>query len=400
MSSIGATALTPRGAAALAEASFRSKELPNPLAVIARVDWLVGSAALQLREVPRWLRGPDLLRLAEVVAENAPADVGAFLSEVVRVATRDQLACIFGLWFELDPSSALDQLVAWAEAGRVQVSEAWVRDGLELALGADERRTVLSALDLLARDAERARNLAALLKLIEVARDRLRPAEGRDFTVRWLREVVAAAPVDRDGESIDRAVSVMLEVLTDVPELREGTRELELSLILVDRASAEPAVALRGAIDARRPKVDIATRDVTTVTEALEATAERFPDLIVLPEAERSAARRGTGSVKKAREALLLLGEIAQRYATGELDQGLDEALATLPDFKQGISDSSKQQYRKDYARVLPDGRNIMLGPHFDIGGEDGRAYIYVDPVAKRIVLGHCGGHLRGKRDS
>ena len=229
----------------------------------------------------------------------------------------------------------------------------------------------------------------------EPPRDRIRVSDPHG-----LREIASAVSENGDGAWVDRAADILRVALADVALLRDGAPELELALVLIPRAAAEEAAMLRQAVDDRRPKVDIATRDVTTVTEALQAAAERFPDLVVLPEAEKSAARRGTGSVKKAREALLQLGEIARRYTAGELDEGLDEALAALPDFKPDISDTSKRQYAKEYARVLPDGRRIMLGPHFDIGGEDGRAYLYVDREAKRIVLGHCGGHLRGKRDS
>jgi hypothetical protein len=135
LSAVGANALTPRGAAAMTEAAFRSKELPDPLDVIGRVDWLVGGVAQQLREVPRWKRGPELLRLAELVAENAPPDVGAFLSEVGRVAAREQLERLFSLWLELDLQAALDELVSWAEENRVQSSAQWVRDGASACAG-------------------------------------------------------------------------------------------------------------------------------------------------------------------------------------------------------------------------------------------------------------------------
>ena len=399
LSAVGAGALTPRGAAALVEAAFRLKELPEPLDVVGRVDWLVGAVAQQLRDVPRWLRGPDLLRLSELVAENAPPDAGSFLAEVARVATRDQLVRVFDIWFDLEAEAAVDQLIAWAEAGRVQAAEQWVREAFELGLTADDRRIVRSALELLARDAERARDPVRLLTLVDTARDRLRPADGREFAVRWLREIAPAVAPGVDEAWVDRAVAVLLDSLRDVPSLPDDAPELELAQVLLPRASAEAATMLRDALDRRRPRA-VGPVSITSVAEALEAAASAFPSLVVLDDAERSAAQRGTVGVKKAREALFRLGDIAQRYAKGELDQGLDEALATLPDFKPDISDTARQRYLKDYRRVLADGRKVVLGPHFDIGGEDGRAYIYVDRVAHRIVLGHCGNHLRGKQDS
>ena len=159
-------------------------------------------------------------------------------------------------------------------------------------------------------------------------------------------------------------------------------------------------ISVRGFIHAYFSPADVAIRDVTTVSEALDAAVERYPSLVVLADAERSAAKRGTAGVKKAREALFMLGEISERYAAGELEQGLDLALAALPDFKPDISDTAKRQYQRHYVKTLGNGKKVRLGPHFDIGGEDGRAYLYVDKDQKRIVLGHCGEHLPGKRDS
>ena len=132
-----------------------------------------------------------------------------------------------------------------------------------------------------------------------------------------------------------------LDVLRDLPAVREEDPEFALAAVLEAKANGGLAMALRAELDRLRP-VDITVSDVTTVSEALKAAEERYAGLVVLAEAERSAAKRGHVGVAKAREALFALGEIADRYAAGELDEGLDEALATLPGFKPDISDTAK----------------------------------------------------------
>jgi hypothetical protein len=136
------------------------------------------------------------------------------------------------------------------------------------------------------------------------------------------------------------------------------------------------------------------------VFEALEAAQRRFPGLIVLPEAEKSARQRGNEGVKQARDSLFALGEVAERYGAGELNTGLDEALSKLPGFKSGISAVARQKYRRSYARRLPDGRDCLLGPHLDGGGNGGRIYFAVDEQGRRLIVGHVGRHLPGKNDS
>ena len=397
LAALGADGLTPRGAAALVEAGFRQRRLPEPLEVLARVDWLVGSVAQQLREVPKWQRGDALLQVAELVGQSSPPDFGSFLAEVARVASRDQLPRVFRVWFDSDPDGALKQLVGWAEDERASMAEAWVAEALPLALDADDRRTARVALELLAADAERSRDSNGLADIVERGRTMLRPADWRSLAIRWIADGTAIAA--NDQSAIDRWARLLIEVLRDAASLQSNEPEHELAVVLERRASDQVGDALRAELARLRPAPEVTTRDITTVAEALQATKERFSALEVLPEADRSAARRGTVAVKKAREALFALGDIAQQFAAGDLEQGLDQALASLPDFKPDISDTAKRQYRRQYLRTLPGGRKILLGPHFDIGGDDGRAYLFVDQEARRIVLGHCGNHLPGKRD-
>jgi hypothetical protein len=396
LSELGSDGLTPRGASALVEAGFRQRRLPDPLDVLSRVDWRVGSVAQQLRDVPRWTKREHLLPIAELVAQNAPPEFEAFLTEVAHTIGREQLEALFGLWFDLDPTGALDQLVGWVAAERAQVSQHWVQDGVRLALDSDDRRTARAALDLLSEDAGRRKDAADLVSLVESARGPLRPADWRSFAVKRLRD---AASMTTDERLLDRGAGLVLDILREMPSVRDDDPERELAMILERRASEDLATALREELARLRP-ADVTIRDVTTVAEALKAAVERYPSLVVLADAERSAAKRGTVGVKKAREALFALGEISERYAAGDLEQGLDQALAALPDFKLDISDTAKRQYQRHYLKTLGNGKKVRLGPHFDIGGEDGRAYLYVDRDQKHIVLGHCGEHLPGKRDS
>lgn len=392
---LGPEGLTPRGASAYVEASLRQRALPEPLDVVGRVDWRVGTVAQQLRELPRWAPSESLIDVATRVSQNAPPDFDSFLVECARAAGRDQMHHLFELWFDRDPNVALGQVVEWVGTDRVQVAQTWVRDAVRLAVDSEDRRTGRAALDILAEDAERRKAPGALLDVIESARGLLRPADWRVFTVRWLRELTG---LSSDKETIDRAAVLMLDLLKDLPSVRDDDAEYAVAMILERRANGPLAGALRIELARLRP-VDVTVWDVTTVSEALAAARQRHPALIVLPDAERSAAKRGTVGVKKAREALFQLGEIAERYAAGELDEGLDRALAALPDFKPDVSDTAKQRHAQQYTKTLPDGSKVLLGPHFDIGGTDGRAYLFIDRGRRRIVLGHCGDHLAGKRD-
>jgi hypothetical protein len=394
---LGADGLTPRGASALVEASFRQKTLPDDLDILGRVDWRMGNVATYLRDMPTWVPRDQLLDITQVIGQSGPPQFGAYLQAVATMIAPAQTERLFAVWFDLDPTGSLDQLLGWLDAKKVGMGQAWVRDAVELAADDEDRRIARRALDLLVNDAADRHDADALLDLVDSARGHMKASDWRAWAIGWLRE---AASAGGSQGPMDRCAAMTLEVLRDSASVREEDAEYGLAVVLEPKVSHELAVALRSELDRLRP-VDITVRDVTTVSEALKATEERYPGLVVLPDARKSAEKRGTVGVSKAREALFALGEVADRYARGELDEGLDEALAVLPGFKPDISDSAKKQYRQHYLKQLPGGGKVMLGPHIDIGGGDaGRAYFAIDRASKRIILGHAGEHLPGKRDT
>ncbi len=395
LSSLGADGLSPRGAGALVEACLRKRVLPDPLDILARVDWRMGSSAQQLKDLPTWAPQDRLLEIAELLSYGSPPEYGTFLGSLARLLPVASLERLHQLWSALDTAAATDQLLDWVQAGRVQMSQSWVRTKVADAVYEDDRRTVRRAIDILADDAEHRQSAPDLLAVIATGKDLMRLADWRTWALSHLSEAVSLAS---DPVNLEQCSTHLLDLLRDVPSLREDDPLHHLAVRLERRLDGDTRVILVAEIERLKPQ-DITVRDVTTVSEALRAAKERFPALLVLADAERSAAKRGTKAVAKARESLFALGELATRYTAGELDEGLNEALATLPGYKPGISDTAKNQYTREYLKALPDGGKIMLGPHIDIGGEEGRAYFAIDAQRKRIVLGHLG-HLSGKQDT
>ena len=95
-------------------------------------------------------------------------------------------------------------------------SGGWVRGGLAVAWGDGARRTGGTALDLRGQDAGRTRDASTIVDLVTWARDKLRPADGREFAVRWLRQGASAATPD-DHAWADRAAVTLSDILLDVP---------------------------------------------------------------------------------------------------------------------------------------------------------------------------------------
>jgi hypothetical protein len=151
---------------------------------------------------------------------------------------------------------------------------------------------------------------------------------------------------------------------------------------LLDGTAAEPAPSRR-------------IQAITTVEEAVTQARASFPDLVVLGTAIESAGRRGSRQARKTWEVLQALGEIAGAYH-GDPVFDVDAALQGLAGYRGDVSDTAKTKYRTDYLRTLPDGREIMLGPHAPTGPE-GRVYFSIDRANRAIIVGHVGSHLRGK---
>lgn len=177
-------------------------------------------------------------------------------------------------------------------------------------------------------------------------------------------------------------------------EPSEAARALANSLMTRDSTLNQDLRALVGPRDSPTTLNDEPAA-ITTVLDAVLLARARFAGLLVLESAIDSAKKRGSLQARKTWEVLQALGEIAERYQA-DPDLDVDASLRTINGYRGDVSDTAKQKYPADYRRQLPDGREIVLGPHAPTG-PGGRVYLAIDRDRRQIVIGHVGEHLRGK---
>lgn len=136
-----------------------------------------------------------------------------------------------------------------------------------------------------------------------------------------------------------------------------------------------------------------------TVSEAVERAIEDCSSLLILSEAEESAAESGYADPQRVLEDLRFLDEVSARWKSGELAVGPhQEFKEKLSGYRDGIGQKAETQYKSDYERLV-DGKKIVLGPHISHGtgavANIMRIYFYIDKDARRIVVGHVGRKLR-----
>ena len=122
------------------------------------------------------------------------------------------------------------------------------------------------------------------------------------------------------------------------------------------------------------------------------------PHLVILPEAERSAAEWRYDRVDLVELDLARLDSVAAEWASGALRGDFGTACRNQGlDWVRDVSASAKQKYAEDYRRSYL-GRPIMLGPHFRRDGRQlVRVYCFLDEEERRVVVGHVGRHLRDR---
>jgi hypothetical protein len=123
--------------------------------------------------------------------------------------------------------------------------------------------------------------------------------------------------------------------------------------------------------------------------------------LVILPEAERSAAEWHYDRVDLVEGDLAKLDSVAAKWASGALQVDFGTACRNQGlDWVRDVSASAKQKYAEDYRRSYM-GRPIMLGPHFRRDGRQlVRVYCFLDEDQRRVVVGHVGRHLRDRTTS
>ncbi len=132
--------------------------------------------------------------------------------------------------------------------------------------------------------------------------------------------------------------------------------------------------------------------------EVLRRAKTLRPHLVILPEAERSAAEWRYDRVDLVELDLARLDSVAAEWASGALRGDFGTACRNQGlDWVRDVSASAKQKYAEDYQRSYL-GRAIMLGPHFRRDGRQlVRVYCFLDEEERRVVVGHVGRHLRDR---
>jgi hypothetical protein len=132
--------------------------------------------------------------------------------------------------------------------------------------------------------------------------------------------------------------------------------------------------------------------------EVVRRAKSTRPHLVILPEAERSAAEWRFDRVDLVELDLARLDSVAAEWASGALRVDFGAACRNQGlDWVRDVSASAKQKYAEDYRRSYK-GRPIMLGPHFRRDGRQlVRVYCFLDEDERRVVVGHVGRHLRDR---
>lgn len=230
---------------------------------------------------------------------------------------------------------------------------------------------------------------------------------------------------ERDARTaeVERHEQDMLELMRDYDENRFASDEL-LAIAESEREAyrdrAEKAEARLQSLLVANGATDNGSaapiEDLTLILGArkledlVDIYAERAPaDCIVfLPECKKTAAQAGfTGSLASVAEMMTRLVRAAMIYHDPEWTTGVREAFwkADEPSYSADVSDTARQQHRHEYLRRYDDGdgmAEILLGPHLSFGSGNSHStvdiYFYVDTKNRRIVVGHIGNHLSGKR--
>ncbi len=241
--------------------------------------------------------------------------------------------------------------------------------------------------------------------------------------------VLGAATLRVEGDPIVERLARNQETI-DVQE-RRGELEQLRTAVLEDRAAAEELIeeyqtelsradeqvyALEGDLErerelrtrfehgyltlatgarSSRPRVRART---ATSGMSCGAPRRRAGHLVILPEAERSAAEWRFDRADLVELDLARLDTVAASWAAGALRGDFNAACRELGlDWVRDVSASAKQKYADDYRRSYK-GRPIMLGPHFRRDGRQlVRVYCYLDEEDRRVVVGHVGRHLRDR---
>jgi hypothetical protein len=375
---------TARGRGAYVISAFRI-ERPVPRDEwIGEVDWQEQDAAPLLRGglakmpvgrvigVLRALQGllrPTLLReLLTDQYEREPID--------------SELMLLLDFWEASDPVGAAARICATARQ-RPLIGGVWLDEALDRIAQRqpdDDEAPRIIAARLAGMEGEAAANRA-----LEVAS--------------WLRGVVSprfrleAARVIFTGRESPHLRDLLVGLLDGVPaRLADAgaaaeSQRAEKLLRSLGQSEGETGV----------PGANLNLVPVENAVAVLRAIEQKYPALVVLPQAFESASRWGRPNVTKLTKTLEELGSAAQRYRNNPTLDGYRELEKVPCKFARNVSATALQQYRSDYFLTDPDGQEVQLGPHFIVGSRDNvcRIYLAVDKHRRRYIVGHVGDHLR-----
>jgi hypothetical protein len=391
--------LSPRGAAVSLEAVLRRRRAPDLQVIEIGVDWTTGPVTDQLLEAQRWLDVGLQLRMSELFVDPTrphvrPPRLNDWFRNLGRTAPVSMLERVMAFVREADQDLATELLLDWVTGRGLDAAQPWVREHLELyGIESPDGRVARRSCDLLTLLVRRRGDVRLASSTWKVAHARW----GTEAGDLGLALVDAGLSRKHEGRELADLASILLDVASGGPGGAGGTSPevRRLASQLTELGHSDPSLnsLLDGAATEPAPSRNI--QAITTVADAVTQARSSFPDLVVLGTATESAGRRGSRQARKTWEVLQALGDIANAFH-GDLDFDVDAALQGLAGYRGDVSDTAKTKYRSDYLRTLPDGREIMLGPHVPTGPE-GRVYFSIDRANRAIIVGHVGSHLRGK---
>jgi hypothetical protein len=186
---------------------------------------------------------------------------------------------------------------------------------------------------------------------------------------------------------LSRADQQVYKLEADLDRERELRARFEHGYLTLATGGTDSAAAHAGA-----------NANGSSLADVVRQAKAKHPHLVILPEAERSAAEWRFDRADLVELDLARLDAVAASWAAGALNGDFSAACRELGlDWVRDVSASAKQKYADDYRRSYK-GRPIMLGPHFRRDGRQlVRVYCYLDEEDRRVVVGHVGRHLRDR---
>jgi hypothetical protein len=248
-------------------------------------------------------------------------------------------------------------------------------------------------------DVESRRRDIRLRELRRIADDK-----SKDEYIKLLEEDNSALRAAEDDlKSRLSATAAHVEDLQDkVEELDEQKRRLEYKLQAATSSRQAAEEAARGA-ERQSRALSTLKRLPTSVKEVAEIMQQLFPsELVFTSRGLRSTEDRDRGMVEDAWECLYALATVLHPLLFDAPDRNIDleRVFKEKTGLDLGMSEGRSTKRDKKFMKLRQDvfeGRAIDIVPHVKIGNKEPRLlriHFFIDDEKKRLVIGHCGGHL------